>query len=75
MNREFTYNYGKLRGKIREVYGSEKAFALDLGTTDTAMSLILNNKAQFRQDQIKRSCTLLKITPTKIGEYFFCEES
>lgn len=73
--KEFTYNYSKLRGRIREVFGSEKEFATKLGTSDTAMSLILNNKAQFRQDQIRKSCVLLKITPTKIGDYFFCEES
>lgn len=73
--KEFTYNYSKLRGKIRELYGSEKEFASALGISDTALSLVLNNKAQFRQDQIRKSCTLLKITPNKIGENFFCEES
>ena len=73
--KEFIYNYNKLRGRIRELYGSEKEFASELGISDTAMSLLMNNKAQFRQDQIRKSCTLLKITPNKIGEYFFCEES
>lgn len=69
------YNYSKLRGRIRQVYGSEKNFAEEIGISATQVSLILNNKAEFGQSTIKLSSKLLGIKPKEIGEYFFCERS
>lgn len=69
------YDYTDLRKRIREKYGSEKNFASDIGMSDTYLSLILNNKAEFRQSTIKRASTALGIAPTKISKYFFCEKS
>jgi hypothetical protein len=42
---EIKYSSGKLRGKIREVCGTEKEFAKVLKISATALSLKLNNKS------------------------------
>ena len=68
------FDYSKLRGKIREVYGSEGKFANAIGITDTTLSLILNNKSEFKQQQIKVACNLLGIQPEEIDDYFFALE-
>ena len=65
------FNYSKLRGKIKEVYGTEGAFALDLGRVAESLSGRLNNKSQFSQGEINRSCDLLGIDKKDISEYFF----
>lgn len=41
------FNYSKLRGKIREVYGTESAFAVALGMGRVSLSQRLNNAAEF----------------------------
>lgn len=67
------FDYSKLRGKIREVCGSEKEFATALEISDTTLSSIFNNKSEFRQSQIQHACTLLQIPAEEIEQYFFCE--
>lgn len=67
------FDYSKLRGKIREVFGNEKSFATALEISDTTLSLIFNNKSEFRQSQIKHACSLLDIPAEEIDDYFFCE--
>lgn len=37
-------NYAKLRGRIRELYNSEKNFAESIGKTQNWLSKILNEK-------------------------------
>ena len=54
------FDYKKLRGKIREVFGTEKQFAKALGISSTSLS------------QISRCCELLGIPVKEIGQYFFC---
>ena len=65
------FEYAKLRGKIKEVFGTEKSFAAELGTTSTTISLILNNKAEFTQSAIIKSAEKLGIEPEQISDYFF----
>ena len=69
-----TFNYSKLRGRIKEKFGNEKDFAVALGMSDTNLSLIFNNKAQFKQITIKKAVALLEIPPEEIDSYFFCVE-
>jgi hypothetical protein len=69
------YDYSKLRGRIREVYGTEGAFAKAIGKSGPTLSQIFSGKAEFWQSDIKTACTLLKIPPTKISDYFFSVKS
>lgn len=65
------YDYSKLRGRIREVYGSEAAFAEAMNLTRPAMSARLNNVSGFRQSEIVKATELLKINTSEMGIYFF----
>lgn len=67
------FEYSKLKGRIREVCSSEKAFAEKMDLNRSTMSLKLNNKTDFTQEEIKRACKILEIQPDQIGQYFFNE--
>jgi len=65
------YNYAKLRGRIREVYGSEKKFAEAINLSPWAVSQRLNNSAGFRQPEISLCCNKLGLPIESVYEYFF----
>lgn len=65
------WDYSKLRGKIREVCGTQDAFASKLGIGRVSLSQRLNNQLEFSQDEIFRSCDILGINKIEIPEYFF----
>lgn len=66
-----SYDYRKLRGKIKEVFGTQDAFAEKLGIGRVSLSKRLTNQLEFSQAEIKKSCELLKIEPKEISDYFF----
>ena len=68
------FDYSRLRGKIREVFGTEAAFAKALGMGRVSLSQRLNNVLEFSSTEIRKSCALLKISPAEIPDYFFAEE-
>lgn len=65
------YEYRKLIGRIIEKYGTRKAFAEKLGISENSMSLKLNGKTGFSQDEMTRWGELLGIDVSEIGDYFF----
>ncbi len=67
-------DYSKLRGRIRERFGTEQAFAEAMEKTISQMSLLLNGKAVWRQVDIKKACDILGIADSDIGQYFFAEK-
>lgn len=68
-----TFNYSKLKGKIIELYGSQANFCKYLGLSQRSLSLKMNNKTFFSQDEITKCVTLLKIKHKDIPTYFFTE--
>ena len=68
------FDYSKLSGKIKEVYGTQERFAEALGMGRVSLSQRLNNKIEFSQEEILRAAELLSIRRKEITEYFFCEE-
>lgn len=68
------YNYSKLRGKIREVFETEEAFAKALDISSVTLSKIFNGKSEWGQDLINRSCDLLHIDYSYIPVYFFTQK-
>lgn len=68
------FDYSKLRGKIREVCGSEKNFATCLGISQQSVSLKLNNKSSWNADEIVKTFDLLGLKSSEIPEYFFAEK-
>ncbi len=65
------YDYRKLRGRIKEVCGTQEAFAKGIGRSYPFISYALNGKAYFGQNDIEASAKLLHISSDEIGEYFF----
>lgn len=63
--------YSKLRGKIIEVYGSQREFAKAVGRTEQSVTAKLNMKTDFSQGEIIKWCELLGISNEEINRYFF----
>lgn len=68
-----SFNYSKLRGRIIEMYGSQKKLAEQMGTTNETLSRKMQGKAYFRQNEIYKMAKLLDIKTEQIDSYFFCE--
>ncbi len=64
-------NYGFLKSKIAEVYGTQADFARALGISTQALSSKLNNKQHFSHEQIYKSTVLLRLNSTDIERCFF----
>lgn len=65
-------DYAKLRGAIREKYGVQKAFALDLSMSEASLSAKLNGRTEWQTNEIVKACNLLGIPLERAHEYFFC---
>lgn len=65
------FNYAKLRGKIVEVYGNQRGLSKAIGISEHTISVKLNNKKSWTQNEITKMCELLGISPAEITAYFF----
>ena len=65
------YDYSKLLGKIIEICGTQSNFANKIQLSDRTVSLKLNGKVNWKQEEIIRACDALHIPPREIPEYFF----
>ena len=64
-------SYAKLRGKIREVFGTQDIFSGAMGMDRSTMSLKLNGKSDWTRAEIEKACSLLHISLVDAHEYFF----
>lgn len=64
-------NYAKLRGKIKEKFGSQDNFATAMDMDRSTMSLKLNGKSDWTRREIEKSCALLSIPVAEAYVYFF----
>ena len=64
-------DYAKLRGRIREKYGTEANFARKLGKTRAWLSAILNNKINLKKSTMELFIEYLDIDSSEINVYFF----
>lgn len=64
-------DYSRLNGKIVEVFGTQKCFSEAMGLSERSISLKLNSKAEWKQGEIKKACSLLSIPLDDIPVYFF----
>lgn len=65
------FDYSKLRGKIKEVCGTQDKFSDELGIGRVSLSKRLNNQLEFSQEEILSSCRILGIDSIDIPAYFF----
>lgn len=65
------FDYSKLRGRIVEKCGSQKKFADAIGLSNRSVSLKLNGKLTWKQDEIIRSLHVLDLKEEDVQLYFF----
>jgi len=65
------FDYSKLKGRIVEKCGTQKAFAEQLEITEGTLTSKLLGYTYFTQDEILRSIRILDIDPGKASLYFF----
>ncbi len=63
--------YRKLKGKIKEVYDTQKNFAEAMDMDYTALNQRLNGNTQWKMSDIAKACDLLSIPQAEIHLYFF----
>lgn len=64
-------SYAKLRGLIREKYGTEVAFARAAGIPQSVVSRCLNKRRQWRGEEIAAACQALGIPLAEAYQYNF----
>lgn len=65
------YNYAKLLGRIVEKVGTQGNFADRMGLSERTISLKLNGKVGWKQNEISKACEVLGIKDEDIPAYFF----
>lgn len=65
--------YGKLRELIRTKFKTIDGFAKEMEMSRCALSRKLNGFSAWSQSEIEKACSLLGISITQVGEYFFYE--
>lgn len=68
------FDYSKLRGKIREKFKTQDAFAMAAGLSRTALSQKLNGHVEFTQDEMYNACKILEVSLKNLDDYFFKEK-
>lgn len=56
------YNFNKLKGKIREIFGTQNDFAEAMNMAPNTLSSKLNNLTDFSSNEISKAVELLNIT-------------
>lgn len=65
------FNYAKLAGIITEKCTTQAKFADKLGLSERSLSLKMNGKIQWKQNEICKACEILSIPREDIPAYFF----
>ncbi|MDD6397435.1 MAG: DUF739 family protein [Selenomonadaceae bacterium] len=66
-----SFDYSKLKGRILEKCGTKADFAKLMGATEQTISLRLNNKRTWKQNDILKACQILDIAAEDVPVYFF----
>lgn len=65
--------FGRLREKIKELFGNQKSFANAMEMGLCTLNFKLNGKAEWTLPEIEKACALLHISIEKVKDYFFYE--
>lgn len=71
MSRKPKFDYSNLLGELKKKSITQEEFALGIGINPSTLSLKLNNKAYFKQEEMDKACQVLNIPQSDIGSYFF----
>ena len=64
-------SYAKLRGKIREMFGTNERFSAAMEIDASSLSSKLNGKTSWKREEIEKACVLLGIPIEEVHLYFF----
>lgn len=65
------FNYDKLKGRIIEIFGSQREFASAMGWSERTLSFKINGKIPWKQTDICKALSLLKLSEADVPTYFF----
>jgi hypothetical protein len=65
------FDYSKLRGRIRQVFGTQDRYADAIGLGRVSVSKRLNNQMEFSQPEMFDSARVLGFDISEIPLYFF----
>ena len=68
------FDYSKLRGKIKEVFGTQEKFADAMSMSTVTMSAKLNGKGDWTQVEMNHACDLLGVPYDFIPILFFTKK-
>lgn len=68
------YDYSRLLGRMKEKGYTQEKLAKYIGISECSVNFSLNNKRNFRQDEIIKITGALDIPNEKIEEYFFAHK-
>ena len=68
-------SYSKLRGKIKEVFGTQDAFAVAMGMNSATLSGKLNGRSDWARTEIEQACSLLGVPVELMHIYFLCPKN
>ena len=68
---EVKFSYTDLKGRIDDMYGSQRNFSKVVNLSETSVSSKLNSKSAFTDREIVYWCRLLKIELHEVNRYFF----
>ena len=69
-----SFQYNKLRGRIKEICITNEEFSKRMGLSMATLSMKLNNKSQWTQPEIFKAVSVLGINADEIPIYFFTPE-
>ena len=62
--------YAKLRGRIREKFGTQQAFAAAIGRNPATVSAKLCGKVDWEYGEVKAACVALEIAEQEMHKFF-----
>lgn len=65
------FNYSKLLGRMKECGFTQEQLAKAVGINKGTLSVKLNNRFSFSQEEILAICKLLNIPVSDISDYFY----
>lgn len=69
--KKIEYDYSRLKGRIKQIFNTQEAFALAMGLSERSLSLKLSSARGWKQDQIMKAIWVLGLTEDDIQSYFF----
>ena len=71
MKKTTTYKTEKLKARIVEKFGTQKAFCEAVGMYESTLSRYLSSGKDWKGSKLIKACELLEIPASEVDAYFF----